>query len=186
MPQDIDLVADVRSGGSIADVLRERADSLARESVDEQATDVVSFLLFRIGDEWYAIPVGSVREIYQEYDVTQIPCVPSHILGVVNVRGEILSVTDPATLMSIGEIKGQDGQQPPAIVVVHEDIVTALVVDEIGDIVEATSAQVEPPIATIDRKQAEYITGSLHFDHTIVGLVSVERVLEPITTARKL
>ena len=50
-----------------------RAESLALESVEEEVSDRVSLLLFRIGDEWYAVRVGDVREIFQEYDVTSRP-----------------------------------------------------------------------------------------------------------------
>lgn len=181
-----DLDITLGHGRSLAEtadeILRRRADSLARETVEEEATHRLSLLLFRIAEEWYAVRVSDVREIFQEYEITTIPCVPQQILGVVNVRGEILSVTDPAKLMGLGAVSFDGPAAPPAIVIVNEDVVTALVVDEIGDIAEVPNDSVEPPISIIDRAQAEYIAGSVHVGETMVGLISIERMLEPVTT----
>jgi len=162
------------------DVLRRRAESLAVESLEEEVSDSVALLLFRIGEEWYAVRVSEVREIFQEYEVTAIPCVPDFIVGVVNVRGEILSITDPARLMHLGVIELRLDTVPPAIVLVSDDVVTALVVDEIGDIIEVGQGDIEPPVSIIDRSQAEFIAGSVHVEDTMVGLISTQRMLAPI------
>jgi purine-binding chemotaxis protein CheW len=166
------------------ETLSRRAESLALETASEEVTDRVSLLLFRIAEEWYAVRVSDVREIFQEYELTQIPCVPEYILGVVNVRGEILSVTDTARIMGIGAVQAVEGVAPPAIVVSHDGIVTALVVDEIGDIAEVPDGSIEPPISIIDRSQAEFVSGSIYIDGSMVGLISIERMLEPVVVGR--
>ena len=168
------------AGGTAEEILVRRAESLALESAEEEVSDRVSTLLFRIGEEWYAVRLSDVREIFQDYDVTAVPCTPQFILGVTNVRGEILSVTDPARLMGLGTITGPEGQRPPAVVVSSGGVSTALITDEIGDIVEVASTSIEPPIAIIDRAQAEFVTGTICVAGTMVGLINVARVLEPI------
>ncbi len=162
-----------------ADVLRSRAESLAAEAEIHELDDQMGILLFRLGDEWYAIKVEDVREIDQEYARTPIPCVPDFILGVVNIRGEILSVTDLARMMRIGSVD-VTGDILPAIVVHNDDCVTAFVVDEIGDIVDVPVDSIEPPLSTIDKLQAEFIAGSLYVNGSLVGLMNVSRILEPI------
>ena len=167
-------------GGTRDEILEKRAESLALEAIEEEVSDRISMLLFRIGEEWYAVNVVDVREIFQEYAVTQVPCAPDFILGVTNVRGEILSVTDPAVMTSLGRIVGIDGVQPPAVVVTNGTVTTAMVVDEIGDIVEVPNSAVEPPVSIIDRAQAEFVAGSVFVDGSMVGLLNVARVLEPV------
>ncbi len=168
------------------EVLARRASSLALETAEEEVSDQLSLLLFRIADEWYAVSVSDVREIFQEYEVTTIPCVPEFILGVVNVRGEILSVTDPARLMHLGTIEPVDGVMPPAVVIADTEVATALVVDEIGDISDIPNGSIEPPVSIIDRAQAEFIAGSVYVNGEMVGLLNVQRVLQPIGTSSKL
>ena len=170
---------DVSLRETADEVLRRRAASLAQETVTEEDSAVMGLLLFRLGDEWYSVKVADVREIYQEYTVTPIPCVPEYVLGVVNIRGEIISVTDAAKIMNLGTLSGEV-EVPPAIVVQNEECVSAIVVDEIGDIVDVAVDGVEPPISIMDRGQAEFIAGSVYIDERLVGLVNVDRILSPI------
>ena len=168
------------SGETSEEILERRAESLSLEAAEEDTSDLVSMLLFRIGEERYAVLLADVREIFQEYAVTPIPCTPPYVLGVTNVRGEILSVTDAAQLMGIGKTVGPLGRRPPAIVVNREGVSTALVAEEIGDIVEVADAAIEPPVTIIDRTQATFIAGTVEVADTMVGLIDVARILEPI------
>jgi purine-binding chemotaxis protein CheW len=182
-----DFLTDIDKEKSLAqkaeEILARRADSLARESSGEETTDRVALLLFRIGDEWYAVRVSEVREIFQEYRMTTVPCVPEFVIGVVNVRGEILSITDPAKLMRLGFIDLEAEAKPPAIVIISGDVATALICDEIGDIAEVSNDDIEPPVSIIDRAQAEFIAGSVHVGDSMVGLLSTERMLQPVVTS---
>jgi len=178
-------VSGCETAEEIRQELLRRAEALAIESSDEETLDTVAILRFRLGAEWYAVRVSEVREIFHEYEITSIPCVPDHILGVVNVRGEILSVTDPAKLMGIGRVNPEELMRPPAVVIARDDLATALVVDEIGDITEVDARLIEPPISTIDRRQAEFIVGTIHDTSTLLGLVSIDKVLEPVVTGAR-
>ena len=167
---------------SAEDLLARRAEALAVEVEEEQAEDLMGILLFRLGEEWYAVGLEHVREIYQEYEITPIPCVPEFILGVVNIRGEILSVTDLARMMHAGEGSGRNAQAP-AVVVENATCATAIVVDEVGDIADVPVDSLEPPVSVIDRYHAEFATGVVALGDTMVGLVNVERILAPIGEA---
>jgi len=181
---DLDAPRLLRSADDRA-VLQRRALSLAMDDTQDEVRDTVATLRFRLGAEWYAVRVSEVREIFHDYVITAIPCVPDYILGVVNVRGEILSVTDPARLMGLGTVSADEQAIPAAVVVAVGDVATALVVDEIGDITEVETDAIEPPISTIDRGQAEFIVGTIHDSTGLFGLVSIEKVLEPVVTGAR-
>jgi len=161
------------------EVLRRRAESLAHEAETEEAEDVIGLLLFRLGEEWYSVKVSDVREIYQEYRITPIPCVPEFVLGVVNIRGEIISVTDIARLMRLGSV-ADETEVPPAIVIENDGCVTAMVVDEIGDIADVPADGIEPPLSIMDKAQAEFVAGSVRVGEKLVGLMNVDNVLQPV------
>ncbi|MDO9557556.1 MAG: chemotaxis protein CheW [Coriobacteriia bacterium] len=164
------------------DILRRRAESLASEGQGEAQVDLMSLLLFRLADEWYAIRIESVREIYNDYSITPIPRVPDYIRGIVNIRGEIVSVTDLAALMHMsGQLEHtMDAEQSSVIVASTEECVSALLVDEIGDIVEVPANALEPSLATADRGQADWVSGSVYFDGRLVGVINLEKILTPI------
>jgi len=168
------------------EILRQRAASLAQAPVDEDSGESTGLLKFRLGLEWYAVPISGVREIHNEYVVTRIPRVPDSVLGVINVRGEIVSVTDLATLIRVPSRSELDidGQLPSAIIVANDECVSALVVDEIGDIIEVAHGAIEPPLSTLDKAQAEYMVGSVYIDGLLIGVVNIDKILEPIGESR--
>jgi purine-binding chemotaxis protein CheW len=178
------MMADEGSfkNAQIQEVLKRRAESLSQmqdETVSEQTRGL---LLFRLGDEWYAFPIDGVREIYNEYSVTRIPRVPEFILGVVNVRGEIVSVTDLGTMIRVPSRTLLDiaSELPSAIIVSKDGCVTAVVVDEIGDILDVAQDAVEPALSTLDKSQAEFVAGSVYIGDRLIGIVNLDKVLEPI------
>ncbi len=167
-----DLLNDVQG------VLRWRAESLAAEQQEEAAEDALSLLLFSLGEESYAVPIRSVREIYNEFVITPVPCVPQFILGVMNIRGEIVSVTDVKQLLRLPA--GQPDAMSPVIVVENDECSTALLVDEIGDITDVPESALEAPVATLDKSQAAFVSGSIYVGGRLVGLLDLEAVLTPI------
>lgn len=164
------------------EVLRRRAESLAQTQEEETVAQSRGLLLFRLGEEWYAFPIEHVREIYNDYTVTRIPRVPGFILGVVNVRGEIMSVTDLGEMIRVPSRTVWDrlGEMPTAIIVSNDHCLTAVVVDEIGGITEVARDAIEPALSTLDKSTAEYIAGSVYLDEHLVGIVNLDKVLEPI------
>jgi purine-binding chemotaxis protein CheW len=161
-------------------VLQQRAEALSQQLDEEIVEQLVGILTFAVHDEWYAVRIERVLEIYNEYEVTPIPTVPPHILGVINIRGEIVSVTDLAALLQLSR---DEESESPAIVVGGEDSVTALLVDSIGDIVEVATESIEPPLSGIGKAQAEFVEGSVSIDERLVALVNLDAVLEPIGLA---
>ncbi|HSQ22090.1 MAG TPA: chemotaxis protein CheW [Coriobacteriia bacterium] len=164
------------------DILRRRAESLAQAEEEQGAIETFGLLLFRLGEEWYAVRIDGVREIYNEYAVTRIPRVPDFVLGVINVRGEIISVMDIATLMRVPSRAERDVSDvlPSAIIVTSDSCVSAIVVDEIGDIVDVPRDALEPPLSTLDKAQGDFIAGSVYVDGRLIGVVNLDKVLEPV------
>ncbi len=76
-------------------VLRERARNLARPlDHRESSDDGLPVLLFQLGGEAYAVECRHVREVLRPRGLTPLPGAPPFVLGIVNVRGQILSVAD--------------------------------------------------------------------------------------------
>jgi len=85
----------VRQGKSEQEILKARAEALAR-SPDTAAgpRDALEVVEFVLAYERYAIETVFVREIQPLRDLTPLPCTPAHVRGIVNLRGEILSIVD--------------------------------------------------------------------------------------------
>ncbi|MHB8743450.1 MAG: chemotaxis protein CheW [Sulfuricaulis sp.] len=76
-------------------ILKARAKALAQEPLAEQiAGEQIEIVEFLLAYERYGVESSHVREIYPLKELTPVPCTPAFVLGIVNVRGQILSVID--------------------------------------------------------------------------------------------
>ena len=77
------------------EILRTRARALARPRESAAVANAsIELLEFRLAQECYALETRHVREVYPLKDLTPVPCTPSFVLGIVNVRGRITPVID--------------------------------------------------------------------------------------------
>ncbi len=77
------------------EILRRRARELAREDVQSQADEApLEVLEFRLAEETYALECLHIDEVYPLKSLTPIPGVPGFVLGIINIRGRIVSVID--------------------------------------------------------------------------------------------
>ena len=84
------------------DILAERARLLARPLVPPRAAEaVIEVIGFRLAGEHYALDADVVREVLPFTDFTPVPGVPAHVIGVTNLRGEILVVFDLRILFGL-------------------------------------------------------------------------------------
>lgn len=76
-------------------VLKTRAQVLAQEvKPAEGPQDTFEVIEFMLAYERYAVESAHVREVYPLKELTPLPCTPAHVLGIINLRGQILSVID--------------------------------------------------------------------------------------------
>jgi purine-binding chemotaxis protein CheW len=76
-------------------ILRERAIKLAHPpEEDDKSQQFLEVIEFWLAHERYAVEVEFVREVYPLKDLTPVPCTPPFVLGIINIRGQIVSVTD--------------------------------------------------------------------------------------------
>jgi purine-binding chemotaxis protein CheW len=120
------------------------------------------------GGEHYALPVEEVLEIAELGQVTPVPGAPSGVLGVRNLRGQVIPVIDLATMLGLSS---EDGNER---IVVAEDrgrraalAVTATV--DVGELGAAT-----------EEVESSYLSGAVLVDGALVGIVDVPAVLAAV------
>jgi len=139
-------------------------------------TEVYRFLEFSLGQEDYAIPLLSVREVISIPETTPIPKAPPHFLGIMNLRGQVISVVDLRTKLKI-KPKGNN-QEESVIIVDINGMNLGIVVDSINKVLAFTQDQVNevPEIET--QVNAEYIQGVFRKEDSLTVLLDVAKVLD--------
>ncbi len=140
------------------DVLHARAQALARESeqaqIVEPRLEVVEFLL---AYENYAIETAYIREVCPVHDLTPVPCTPSVVCGIINLRGQILAVLDIKQLFDLPE-KGLIDRHH--VIVLHaEQKEVGILVDAIRGVRVVRQSELQSSLPTLTGRCAEYLRG---------------------------
>jgi len=139
-------------------VLEERAKALAREPARAEAADEwVEVVEFTLAHERYAIASEHVREVYPLEELTPLPCTPTFVLGIVNLRGEILSIIDIKEFFDLPK-KGLTDLNK-VIVLESEDMVFGIVADAIGGVRRILRTDIQPSLPTLTGIREDYLQG---------------------------
>ena len=139
-------------------VLKTRAKNLAQEpeekAIAEEYLEVVEFLL---AYEKYGIESSYVREVYPLKELTPLPCTPPFVLGVINVRGQILSVIDIKKFFDLPE-KGLTDLNK--VIILHSDSMEfGILADVILGVRNVSPSELQPSLPTLTGIRQEYLKG---------------------------
>jgi purine-binding chemotaxis protein CheW len=156
------------------EILRARARALAQPpAVVAPSETLLEILEFRLAQERYAVETRHVREVQPLRDLTPLPCTPSFVLGIVNVRGRILPVLDLKRLFELPEKGLTDLHR---IILVHgADLEFGLLADVIVGVQTIPADSLQSSLPTLTGVRAEYLKG-VTADRLVV--LDLARILE--------
>jgi purine-binding chemotaxis protein CheW len=119
----------VNTGSDAESLLRRRAEQLAKLPLSPDAGDEVEVLACRLGGERYAVETRCLRAVQWVSGITSVPCTPSFVVGIVSVRGEIVTLLDLGAMIGSGAWAAVD--PAPVLLLGLPGIRSGLVVDEV-------------------------------------------------------
>jgi purine-binding chemotaxis protein CheW len=157
-----------------------RADESMRAAA--VATEVISFA---VGDEQYGVNIMAVREIKDGSAITQLPKQPDHMRGVLNLRGVIVPIIDLRCRFGNGLT---DATPMHVVIVIQvEGDTVGLLADRVLDIISAQAAQVQPVPQVSRNIRADFLSGLVTIDETMIALIDLDCLLsertDVVTTA---
>lgn len=155
-------------------ILHRRAQHLSRP-VEEKREKTTKLIVFSLGEEFYGLGAEYAREIVHAERIAVVPCAPDFIEGVINLRGEIISVINLAKILNIHD-KTRIGERW-VIIVGAGSIEAALHVDFIKGVFDVPQSFIEPPLATLEQMPAQYLKGEARVDDMLVGILDLENIL---------
>ncbi len=127
-----------------------------------------------IGEHLYAIDIMQVREIRGWTASTPLPHAPPHVLGMINLRGQILPVIDLGSLLGVGKTT----VAPSSVVMVAQigETVVGLLVDAVCDILMVGENMLQETPNVGDRV-LDFVAGVMTTDQGIVTLLCLDHVM---------
>lgn len=141
-------------------------------------TQLVTFTLERLH---FGVEVRHVQEVIRYQTMTRVPMAPKVVEGLINLRGQIVTAIDMRARVGLDK---RDGSRLPMNVVIRAaDGVASLLVDEIGEVVEVDTAQLEPVPLSVTGRIRDVIGGVYKLHGRLLLELDVERALTIETSA---
>lgn len=135
------------------------------------------YVLFDLAESRYAVSVASVFEVGRVPQITPLPNVPSWLRGVVNLRGEILSIIDFRAFLGMADTQARESSRMLVIKSAGEEVTTSLIVDRVVGIVQLPQMRLEPPPAPDSDRVAPYLSGVCQHQDQVLAIFNLENFL---------
>jgi purine-binding chemotaxis protein CheW len=125
---------------------------------------------------YFGIDVREVQEVLQYQDMVQVPLAADVVRGLINLRGQIVTAIDLRRRLDLPP-RSED-VDPMNVVVRSEDGAVALLVDEIGDVVEVDERTFEPVPENLTGRARELIDGVYKLEQQLLLVLDAQRAID--------
>jgi purine-binding chemotaxis protein CheW len=139
------------------------------------SAELSRFIEFSLGKEDYAIPLLMVREVISVPDTTPIPKSPSHFLGIMNLRGQVISVVD---LRKKLKVEAKQDKEEAVIIVDIGGMNIGVVVDSINKVLAFSSDEVSEMPEVENQVNTHFIFGVYKKENSLTVLLDIAKVLD--------
>lgn len=140
-----------------------------------KTSSMLELATFYVGEAQCGIDILKIQEINKQTEVTGVPQAPDYVVGVLNLRGRIVTVIDLGLKTGLSPITRDKDNRNIIVDSMGEHI--GLLVDRISDVMSADPADVEPPPANLGGIQGSFFEGVVKTEAGLIGVLDIERVL---------
>lgn len=145
------------------------------EEIAEVADATRQCVTFRLDSETYAIDVMQVREVLRACEIVPVPGAPAFILGIINLRGNVVTVMDARMRFGLPPAESDDSSR--IIILESDDQVIGILVDSVAEVIEIDTRDLEPAPTVGEDDSNRYVEGVVSGDDGLVILVDLNRLL---------
>lgn len=149
-----------------------KSDNKANKKNHDYDLKIVSFML---GQQYYAIDIMAVKEIINASKFTRIPNALDFVMGVLNIRGEIITIINLCKMFHLTE-REQEGEDRQIIVIKIDNLSIGLVVDKISQVLPLRKADIQPPSPLLGGINERYIDGVVEVNNRLYVILDIEYI----------
>ncbi len=157
------------------DILSTRARTLKLPVSSREAATLNAMAVVNIADEYYGIELKDIREFSKVRSYTPVPCCPSHIVGNINLRGDILTLIDIRQTLNLSTTDSYTGAD--IVVVAVDDFITGITVDNIHDVAFIDPREINLVPVAVQSDGIEFLKGTVRYENKILAILDIKRIL---------
>ena len=151
------------------------SSNTAKASGTVKEDPILQWVTFRLGNETYGINVMQVQEVLRYTDIAPVPGAPIYVLGIINLRGNVVTVIDTCQRFGLPPIEVTDNTR---IVIIEADQqVIGILVDSVAEVVYLRSSEIESAPNVGNDESAKFIQGVANRNGELLILVDLNKLL---------
>jgi purine-binding chemotaxis protein CheW len=137
--------------------------------------EVLQWVTFHLEDETYGINVMQVQEVLRYSEIAPVPGSPSYVLGIINLRGNVVTVIDTRSRFGLQGAEVTDNSR--IVIIEAEKQVIGILVDSVAEVVYLRTSEIDstPNIGT--EESAKFIQGVSNREDELLILVDLNKLL---------
>ncbi len=144
----------------------------SRKKVAEEA---LRWVTFRLENEKYGINVMQVQEVLRITEIAPVPGAPSYVLGIINLRGNVVTVIDTRSRFGLASVETDDSSR--VVIIESEEQVVGILVDSVAEVVDLQPSAIETAPNVGTEESAKFIQGVASHDGDLLILVDLNKLL---------
>ncbi len=159
----------------LGDIVKQQQKALT-EPEENKSEEVVQLVGFVVGDEEFAVPILSIQEIIKPIEWTKVPFVPDYVLGVFNLRGNVLPLIDLRKKFNVPSDEIDENTRFIVMKIKGEDV--AFVIDKLTSALRIPKKNILPPPDTYNNED-DIIEGVGRMDDgRIITILKVDNLIK--------
>ena len=136
---------------------------------------ILQWVTFRLDNETYGINVMQVQEVLRHTDIAPVPGAPSYVMGIINLRGNVVTVIDTRLRFGLSSAPVTDNSR---IVIIEADKqVVGILVDSVAEVVYLRQSEIETAPNVGTDESAKFIQGVCNKNNELLILVDLEKMM---------
>ncbi len=137
--------------------------------------NTIELATFYVGRALCGMDILKVQEINKLMEMTKVPQAPDYMVGILNLRGQIVTIIDLGQKLGLGSIDVSNESRNIIVNTPGEHV--GLLVSRISDVVMADPDKIEPAPANMNGIQGAFFTGVYKTDNKLIGILNIKEVL---------
>jgi purine-binding chemotaxis protein CheW len=144
-------------------------------AVQDGNDQVLQWVTYRLGEETYGINVMQVQEVLRHTEIAPVPCAPDYVLGIINLRGNVVTVIDTRSRFGLPPAEVTDNSR--IVIIESEQQVVGILVDSVAEVVYLRSSEIDSAPNVGTEESAKFIQGVSNRDGELLILVDLNKLL---------
>jgi purine-binding chemotaxis protein CheW len=148
-------------------------------SADQKKAGTIQIIVFKQGDEEYALHIDQIKEVVITPSITRMPQTPGFIKGVANIRGNIIAIIDLEEKFNLKR-SDERTENNYTLVVESEDFKMGLLVREVPNTLTIAASSFDESVSIINDGNTEntYIKGVVKYEKRLIILIDIFKVID--------